>query len=460
MANRGSSHASVRSPSPEIPESDDIVTEEALVPTSTSSSAGHAAAHVLTAGEDDEEEVASEEDGVRDWVQRKVRFRDRTQLKRIKQDMWNESTAFQNPVSIGDGTVELKEYDRMIPEMVGPEIESNDHLSNCSMFNKVKDYALLSEQGTLPPPSLSMTLLEEFMELPPIDGRDFRWGYKRPPRCQSCTTHQSNKEKVACDHQAPYKHGLVPITPKGWNIVILDNKVHPNPWLSTRKYDSAHEAIKKCMVSMYIGVDFTEDYARKIANAMCRLLERWPNLDEIIANDYKYAKQSRRHAFRDLALYYAVPEHPRQVFTIQPTSADGGSASSYGLRVRFLTRSGTMTHSDSVPLSVSVHDVDLSSEPPALPPNIEVFFREKTKRNVSDADKSDRAARARRAIHIVIFIANQLHNQYFDSATVVKMRIQALLHCLVPARRTTYGIFPDQSPSTFPLSMLLYCTFG
>ena len=60
-----------------------------------------------------------------------------------------------------------------------------------------------------------------------------------------------------------------------------------------------------------------------------------------------------------------------------------------------------MTHSDSVPLSVSVRDVDLSSEPPSLPSNIEVFFREQIKRKVSDADESDRAARARRAIHIV-----------------------------------------------------------
>ena len=139
---------------------------------------------------------------------------------------------------------------------------------------QVSLHVLLSEQGTLPPPSLSMTPLEEFMELPPIDGRDSRWGYKRPPRCQSCTTRQSNKEKVACDHQDPYQHGLVPITPKGWNIRILDNKVHPDPWLSTRKYDSAHAAIKKCMVSMYIDVDFTEVDIRKIANAMCRLLER------------------------------------------------------------------------------------------------------------------------------------------------------------------------------------------
>lgn len=109
MANRGSPDHSVRSPSPEIPESDDIVqTEETSAPSFTSSSAGHAAAHLPTAGEDDEEEVPSEEDGVRDWVQRKVRFRDRTQLKRIKQDMWNENKAFQYPVSIGDGTVNLK----------------------------------------------------------------------------------------------------------------------------------------------------------------------------------------------------------------------------------------------------------------------------------------------------------------------------------------------------------------
>lgn len=86
-----------------------------------------------------------------------------------------------------------------------------------------------------------------------------------------------------------------------------------------------------------------------------------------------------------------------------------------------------------------------SFEPPFLSPNIELFFREQTKRNVSDADRSDRAARARRPIHIVIFIANQLHNQYFDSATAVKMRIQALLHCLVPARWTTYGIFQGQA---------------
>ena len=114
MANRGSSHASVRSPSPEIPESDGFVTEEALVPTSTSSSAGHAAAHVPTAGEDGEEEVPSEEDGVRDWVQRKVQLRDHAQLK---------------------------QYDRLILEMVGPEIESNEHLSNCSLFKKTWDYS-------------------------------------------------------------------------------------------------------------------------------------------------------------------------------------------------------------------------------------------------------------------------------------------------------------------------------
>ena len=55
--------------------------------------------------------------------------------------------------------------------MVGPEIESNEHLSDCLMFNKVEDYVLLSEQGTLPPPSLSMTPLQEFMQLPSIDGR-------------------------------------------------------------------------------------------------------------------------------------------------------------------------------------------------------------------------------------------------------------------------------------------------
>lgn len=366
MANRGSPDDSVRSPSPEIPESDDVVqTEETSVPSFTSSSAGHAAAHVPTAGEDDEEEVPSEEDGVRDWVQRKVRFRDRTQLKRIKQDMWNENKAFQNPVSTGDGTVELEEYDRAILKMVGPEIESNEHLSNCLMFNKVKDYVLLSEQCTLPPPSLSMTPLEEFMELPPIDGRDFRWGYKRPSRCQSCTTRQSNKEKVACDHQDPYEHGLVPMTPEGWDFRFLDNcraceailfygnlhgpsslysligpskspardlcalsmptyrslcicialcayvslsvptyhslplhfalcayvslsvQIHPDPWLSTRKHDSAHAAIKICMASLYTCLDLTEDDACKFANAMCRLLERWPNLDEIIADDYQ-----------------------------------------------------------------------------------------------------------------------------------------------------------------------------
>lgn len=55
--------------------------------------------------------------------------------------------------------------------MVDPEIESNEHLSNCLMINKVKDYVLLSEQGTLPPPSLSMTPLQEFIELPLIHGR-------------------------------------------------------------------------------------------------------------------------------------------------------------------------------------------------------------------------------------------------------------------------------------------------
>lgn len=70
--------------------------------------------------------------------------------------------------------------------------------------------------------------------------------------------------------------------------------------------------------------------------------------------------------------------------------------------MRFLTGIGTVTHSDSVPLSVSVRDVDLSSEPPSLPSNVEVFFREQIKRNVSDADESDTAARARRAIRIVI----------------------------------------------------------
>lgn len=45
------------------------------------------------------------------------------------------------PVSIGDGTVELEEYDRLILEMVGPEIESDEHLSNCLMFNKIRDYS-------------------------------------------------------------------------------------------------------------------------------------------------------------------------------------------------------------------------------------------------------------------------------------------------------------------------------
>lgn len=70
MANRGSPDASVRSPSPEIPESDDVVqTDETSVPLFTSSTTGHAAAHVPTAGEDDEEEVPGEGDGVRDWVQ-------------------------------------------------------------------------------------------------------------------------------------------------------------------------------------------------------------------------------------------------------------------------------------------------------------------------------------------------------------------------------------------------------
>ncbi|KAI7486164.1 hypothetical protein KC351_g3496 [Hortaea werneckii] len=356
MANRGSSDASVRSPSPEIPESDDIVTEEALRRSSTSSSAGHAAAHAPTAGKDDEEALPGEGDSARDWVRRSVQLGDHAKLKQVKQKLWSREKSLRNPVLIGDGTVELEESDRLILEMVGREIESNEHLSNCSMFNKTRDYS-------------------------------------------------SNSKEESSDSQ----YRSIIKNPR-WNVRILDSQIHPDPWPSTRKYDSAHAAIKKRMVSMYIGVDFTEDDARKIANAVCRLLERWPNLDEIIANDYKYAKQSRRHAFRDLALYYAVPEHPRQVSTIQPTSADGGFASSYGLRVRFLTGRGTMTHFDSVPLSVSDHDVDLSSEPPSLPPNIEVFFREQTQRNASDADKSDRAAGARRAIHIVVFIANQLHN--------------------------------------------------
>ena len=53
---------------------------------------------------------------------------------------------------------------------------------------------------------------------------------------------------------------------------------------------------------LYTGLDFTECDAGKIADAMCRLLERWPSLDGSVADDYQYAKQSRRHASRDLAL--------------------------------------------------------------------------------------------------------------------------------------------------------------
>ncbi|KAI7331159.1 hypothetical protein KC367_g6305 [Hortaea werneckii] len=137
MAYRGSPDASVRSKSPEIPESDDIVTEEALVPSPTSSTSAHAAAHVTDsedvdrtqaapvssytsstlrpiAGEDDEEETPGQGDSARDWVQRKVQLRDHAKLK---------------------------QYDRLILEMVGPEIESNEHLSNCSLFNKTRDYS-------------------------------------------------------------------------------------------------------------------------------------------------------------------------------------------------------------------------------------------------------------------------------------------------------------------------------
>ena len=166
-------------------------------------------------------------------MQSKIQLRDHAQLKQIKQDVWNDSKLLRNSVSIGDGTVEREEYDRLILKMVGSEIISNEHLSNCSMFNKVKDYVLLSEQSTLPLPSLSMTSLQEFMKLPSLDGRDVRWGYKRPPRCQSCTTAQSNKEKMACDHQDPYQHGLVPITPKAG--IFVSSTIKSTPILGCRR---------------------------------------------------------------------------------------------------------------------------------------------------------------------------------------------------------------------------------
>ena len=133
-----------------------------------------------------------------------------------------------------------------------------------------------------------------------------------------------------------------------------------------------------------------------------------------------------------------MPQHSRRLFTFNMYKG----TDAYSLRVRYLTGAGTIHKQDTVPIAVSPIDVDMSTNPPSLAKNLEGFFQEQINEHIPKRAKSEEErARHTRAIHIALYIASQLHDRYFDSATAVKMRVQAYFNSLIPGRKITYGLF-------------------
>lgn len=260
----------------------------AAQPTTTQAATSKPGATKPTTSEPAATESAAEDAGddnpdeLREWVESKIDMKNPQNLKDVKQEMWNDSKSLRDPTTISAGITELKEYDRLVLELLGQEIESDERLSNLVMFRKAKDQLRLSNEGSLPPPMLGMKPIDEFMAQPPIDGRSFRYAYKKPEKCDAC-----KDSKSTCNHQDPYGNRLLLSQTgkgKGWNCLIIDNADHPDPWLTTGKYDTITEQRKHTIASFFLDTkDFTEDHARRLFETMCRLAERWPVLDEITA---------------------------------------------------------------------------------------------------------------------------------------------------------------------------------